>query len=289
MKVGQVAKVGQFVQQAMQALQLLDQRIKESPQGKDAFAAAQIEKQAALAPLPPVVDPAPPGLPAPAGLPASALLAVPHLRTAADLRGLPMPADQLHNQISRQLRDMQVAEQGVTLGKAVTSVQAASLAQGTMRAHLTSLQKEDPECIFVARRINKLGFRSREILQRHYENLVKSWNLPRRQVEACRVLVAHSKVKPFQDKEGWIRTRPGGLGLIVMGSAEGVRRILALGQKQVVAGHEIRVQPFNNPNLDDVNDTSGGIWTRSTTAQSGVDGDVAEKSESSQEGQQLES
>merc|ERR1719461_817079 len=104
--------------------------------------------------------------------------------------------------------------------------------QGTLRAHLTSLQSENPDCVFIARRINRLGFRSREILHRHYSGIVPNG-------EVRRVLVAHSKVK-YRDEDGQVRTRPGGLGLIVMSSAASVLQILALGQTQQVAGHEIR-------------------------------------------------
>ncbi|CAK0856913.1 unnamed protein product [Prorocentrum cordatum] len=120
----------------------------------------------------------------------------------------------------------------------------------TLRSHLTELLTEDPHCVFITRRINKLGFRSREILKRHYSQDGG---------EVLRVLVAHSKVKPFRDSSGQMRTRPGGLGLIVMKTAEQVRKILALGEEQDVAGQQIRVHCFQRPKVDEVGlDGSGG-------------------------------
>lgn len=110
----------------------------------------------------------------------------------------------------------------------------------TLRSHLTELSTEDPECIFIARRINKLGFRSREILRNHYSQFG----------EVARVLVAHSKVKPFRDSSGQLRTRPGGLGLLVMKKADSVNTILGAGEEQMVAGHQIRVQRFERPKID---------------------------------------
>jgi hypothetical protein len=112
----------------------------------------------------------------------------------------------------------------------------------TLRSHLTEVSHEDQACIFIARRINKLGFRSREILRQHYSQYG----------DVSRVLVAHSKVKPFRDAYGHLRTRPGGLGLIVMQSAESVSKILAAGEEQLVAGHQIRVQVFERPNAADL-------------------------------------
>mmetsp|Transcript_8000 Transcript_8000/g.17368 ORF Transcript_8000/g.17368 Transcript_8000/m.17368 type:complete len:662 (-) Transcript_8000:72-2057(-) len=148
------------------------------------------------------------------------------------------------------------------------NLQAPISSQGTLRAHLTLLQKENPECIFIARRINKLGFRSREVLHSHYSQLAKSWHLPSGKGEVCRVLVAHSKVKPFHDTDGRVRTRPGGLGFVIMSSVEVVRLILAQGQRQVIEGHEVRVQRFDRPALEDNESNDWNTMTRSTTGES---------------------
>eukprot|EP00929_Paragymnodinium_shiwhaense_P071672 TRINITY_DN36419_c0_g1_i1.p1 TRINITY_DN36419_c0_g1~~TRINITY_DN36419_c0_g1_i1.p1 ORF type:complete len:1021 (-),score=191.97 TRINITY_DN36419_c0_g1_i1:409-3471(-) len=110
----------------------------------------------------------------------------------------------------------------------------------TLRSHLMQVRSENPECIFIARRINKLGFRSREILRHHYTQYG----------EVSRVLVAHSKVKAFRDSSGELRTRPGGLGLVVMKSAATTRKILALGEEHFIAGHSIRVQCFQRPQVE---------------------------------------
>jgi len=132
--------------------------------------------------------------------------------------------------------------------------------QGTLRSHLAQLQHEDSDRILIARRINKLGFRSREVLQQYFSQFPNC--------EVCRVLVAHSKAKPFSDSRSRVRTRPGGLGLILMRNAESVKQILALGPQQRIAGHEIYVQRFEKPNLEDMSFGTCGIWSRSTTCQS---------------------
>lgn len=127
----------------------------------------------------------------------------------------------------------------------------------TLRSHLTELSTEDPECIFITRRINKLGFRSREVLHQHFSQYG----------DVSRVLVAHSKVKPFRDSSGQLRTRPGGLGLIVMRKAASVRSILSLGEEQMVAGHQIRVQCFEKPKVDDT--SYNGCGTSTSTGSTG--------------------
>jgi len=108
---------------------------------------------------------------------------------------------------------------------------------GTLRDYLSELKGQDPDRIFTARRINKLGFRSREVLNAHYSQYG----------DVVQVLVAHSEVRPFRDVGGQLRTRPGGLGMIVMRDAASVKKILALGEEQIVGGHQIRVQEFERP------------------------------------------
>lgn len=104
---------------------------------------------------------------------------------------------------------------------------------GTLRTHLEELRPMDEECIFVARRINKLGFNSREILNMHFKQYG----------EVCRVLVAHSKVNTFCDETGKLRFRPGGLGLVVMRNPASVQAILSC-EEHIIAGHKISVQCF---------------------------------------------
>eukprot|EP00971_Amphidinium_carterae_P242652 4817960-Amphidinium_carterae.1 len=73
----------------------------------------------------------------------------------------------------------------------------------TLRRHLEDLKNVDERCIFITRRINKLGFRSRLPLEQHFSKYGK----------VMQVLVAHSKVKPFQQNGSQPRTRPGNFGL----------------------------------------------------------------------------
>mmetsp|Transcript_17592 Transcript_17592/g.50010 ORF Transcript_17592/g.50010 Transcript_17592/m.50010 type:complete len:911 (-) Transcript_17592:367-3099(-) len=136
----------------------------------------------------------------------------------------------------------------------------------TLRSHLNELSSEDPCRIFIARKINKLGFRSRGILVRHFSQYG----------EVSRVLVAHSKVKPFHDAAGQLRTRPGSLGLIVMRKATAVKKILALGEEQMVAGYEIRIQCFERPKVDETrfagSETSTTVGKSQGSGSSGSDG-----------------
>ncbi|CAE7389973.1 unnamed protein product [Symbiodinium natans] len=100
--------------------------------------------------------------------------------------------------------------------------------------HLTHLQSEDPKCVFITRRINGMGFQSKDILHAFYGQYGK----------VVKVLVAHSKVKPFRRQGAQARIRPGSLGFVVMDSPEAVEKILAVGTNHKVAGHMISVEPF---------------------------------------------
>lgn len=105
--------------------------------------------------------------------------------------------------------------------------------KATIGTHLTELQEEDPRKVFIARRICGMGFRSQELLAKHYSQFDK----------VVRVLVPHSKVKPATTS-GAHRVRPGSLGFVVMNSVESVQRILALGREQVVCSCRVHVEPF---------------------------------------------
>lgn len=126
----------------------------------------------------------------------------------------------------------------------------------TLRLHLTALCNEDPNRIFVTRRINKLGFRSKEVLWQHYAKFG----------EVDQVLVAHSKVKPFRDNSGQLRTRPGGLGIVVMRDPATVKHILSLGEEQVIAGHQIRIHTFERPKVDGEGSSGSNSGASSSTA-----------------------
>jgi len=99
---------------------------------------------------------------------------------------------------------------------------------------LQQLVDEDPDCLFVVRRISKLGFKACRKLKRHFASYGA----------VVKVLVAHSTARQPGDVGGDPRRRPSSLGFVHMGSAEAVRAILALGQEQEVEGVVIRVQRF---------------------------------------------
>jgi len=106
-----------------------------------------------------------------------------------------------------------------------------------LHLHHKALHNEDPSCIFIVQQINRLGHKFREVLRHHYSQYG----------EVSRVLVAHSMVKPSRDSSGQQRVRPGGLGLLVMKNGTSVKKVLAAGKEQVVAGCTIRVERFEGP------------------------------------------
>lgn len=112
----------------------------------------------------------------------------------------------------------------------------------TLRSYLQQLQAEDPRCVFIVRRINKLGFRSKSALRAYYSQYG----------EVTRVLVPHSRVRPLVGPgDTQVRIRPGNLGLIVMRSPDSVSRILAEGPEQSVNGIGIQVNVFEQPQGDE--------------------------------------
>lgn len=112
----------------------------------------------------------------------------------------------------------------------------------TMKAQLQALQLEDPATVFIARRINKLGFSSAEILRAYFSLYGPVKN----------VYVSHSRVKSLKPLQGerrssdahW-RLRAAALGFVVMSSADATARILAEGPEHVVNGVTVRLQPFH--------------------------------------------
>jgi hypothetical protein len=100
-------------------------------------------------------------------------------------------------------------------------------------SHLNELEKEDPNKILILRRINRLGFKSGEILKEHYE----------RYGEVRKVLLSNAHTRnddtPYQ-----VRLRPSGIGYVLFERAEDAERALLEGEKQVVAGVEIFARAF---------------------------------------------
>merc|ERR1711972_883527 len=117
---------------------------------------------------------------------------------------------------------------------------AFSMPKGTqtLSSSLRLLANEDPSCLFIVRRINKLGFKASRLLRQHFSV----------HGHVVRVLVAHSTVRQ-QDEQNTsqaVRRRPSSLGFVQMQSAEAVRKVLAGGLEQEIKGSMIRVQKFEH-------------------------------------------
>lgn len=117
----------------------------------------------------------------------------------------------------------------------------------TLSSSLQSLSNENPACLFIVRRINKLGFKAARTLKRYFSTLGP----------VVRVLVAHSTVKAHGDQPSHARRRPSSLGFVHMENAEAVARVLALGEEQEVDGTRIRVQKFERQHADAIEDAEG--------------------------------
>jgi len=108
----------------------------------------------------------------------------------------------------------------------------AERAVDTMKTQLQALQKEDPETIFVARRINKLGFTAADQLRSYFSmyGAVKT------------VYVPHTRVKSV--RATYWRDRAASLCFVVMASAEATARLLAEGPEHLVGEVMVRVHTF---------------------------------------------
>lgn len=100
---------------------------------------------------------------------------------------------------------------------------------------LQILSNEDPDHLFIVRRINKLGFNAGRILKAHFAPYGR----------VVRVLLAHSTVRHRNEPQCQARHRPGSLGFVHMDSAAAVHKIIALGAEQMVKDVIIRVQRFD--------------------------------------------
>jgi len=117
---------------------------------------------------------------------------------------------------------------------------------GTLSGSLQTLSTEDPDCLFIVRRINKLGFKASRKLKLHFT----------RYGPVVRVLVAHSTVRQHGDGQCYGRRRPSSLGFVQMLTDDSVKRVLLAGEEHQVEDVVIRVQRFqrqaigNNENED---------------------------------------
>jgi len=117
----------------------------------------------------------------------------------------------------------------------------------TMKTQLQALQQEDPKMVFIARRINKLGFNSADQLRRHFVTYG----------EVKCVHVSHSRVKSMRPDVQW-RMRAASLGFVVMASAEATRNILRDSPEHVVNGVAIRVYEFQKLGCPQASEDEGG-------------------------------
>lgn len=111
----------------------------------------------------------------------------------------------------------------------------------TLATSLQVLCSEDPACIFIVRRINKLGFKACRTLKQHFAA----------HGSVVRVLSAHSTVRQHGDEQGHARRRPSSFGFVQMASAKAVQKVLALSPEHMVDGCVITVQKFERKNDDE--------------------------------------
>ncbi|CAJ1434267.1 unnamed protein product, partial [Effrenium voratum] len=135
------------------------------------------------------------------------------------------PVEELHSQVDSK------PQSAGRLPK--TSRKFPPRGKGRAGSCLKELNGEDPNCIFIARHIGGLGFQAQEALWHHYTKFGK----------VKKVLVS-PKAKA---RSRGLRNRPVPLGVVVMETAGGVRKILAQGEEQLVNGHLIKVQGFEKP------------------------------------------
>lgn len=105
----------------------------------------------------------------------------------------------------------------------------------TLSSSLQAICDEDPDSLFIVRRINKLGFKACRTLKQHFSAYGT----------VVRALAAHSTVRQHGDQaQSHARRRPSSLGFVQMASAQAVQEILALGAEHEIDGCTILVQKF---------------------------------------------
>jgi len=103
-----------------------------------------------------------------------------------------------------------------------------------LASRLQELEDEDAACVFMVRRINKLGFGSAALLSEHYARFG----------DVANVLMSNSHEKSEDTSSLRVRLRPSGLGFVIMRRPEDVAAVLAEGEIQLVNGVEIQVRKF---------------------------------------------
>mmetsp|Transcript_11686 Transcript_11686/g.31457 ORF Transcript_11686/g.31457 Transcript_11686/m.31457 type:complete len:385 (-) Transcript_11686:123-1277(-) len=132
----------------------------------------------------------------------------------------------------------------------------------TLSTSLHLLSSEDPEGIFIVRRINKLGFKAIRTLKGYFSTYGPVKN----------VLLAHSTVRQYAGQASQARRRPSSLGFVQMFTADAVRRVLECGSEQEIGGFTIRVQRFQRQQSPEAfgeeeqcDIGSGGQWVRNVS------------------------
>lgn len=138
-----------------------------------------------------------------------------------------------------------------TRGRQNNIVSGNPHAADTMKAQLQALQLEDPATVFIARRINKLGFSSADHLRTYFS----------RYGEVKDVYVSHSRVKSLRPlgerrvpNDAHWRLRAAALGFLVMVSAEARAQILREGPEHIINSVAVRVHSFHRRSFAEVSD-----------------------------------
>jgi len=132
--------------------------------------------------------------------------------------------------------------------------------EATLRAHLRDLQNVESDRIILIRKVNRLGFEAPKILEAHFAQYGT--------VE--RVLVASSIVKAQHHRHP-ARTRPSGLGFMVMSKAEDAQVILKQGEEQTVQGIQICVRHFERRSANSEAEVEEGGSEEHTSTQPQAD------------------
>mmetsp|Transcript_11115 Transcript_11115/g.39311 ORF Transcript_11115/g.39311 Transcript_11115/m.39311 type:complete len:382 (-) Transcript_11115:256-1401(-) len=120
--------------------------------------------------------------------------------------------------------------------KAQVATAPAAGAAPTLSAIMMALASVDEECVFVVRKINKLGFKAPKLLRKHFSTYGT----------VVHIYVSESVVRwkgrpPHGDE---IHRRPCSFGFVQMHAAAPVRRLLVQGPQQVIKGVTVAVEKF---------------------------------------------
>lgn len=163
-----------------------------------------------------------------------------HFARASGHRPTPMQGGSMRGSAESKFRVSMPSDDGelATEGMAATG-------PGTMKAQLQALSFEDPGCVFIVRRINKLGFASSGQLRLYFSNYgeVKSVHVSHSRVKSLRHFSSPDRSRDNSTVQ-W-RLRAAALGFVVMQSREAIQRILENGPEHEIHSVMVRVHPFH--------------------------------------------